>query len=105
MLRAIACPAQEEREWQTVGAPRRGSLGIKADTYTAKSNPLLDDTGFVYRGHSYDEERVPGISYDRDIFRGGYGSMGVGMHSSMDADGGPGFPGRRGLPTRQDDLS
>lgn len=100
------CTLQEESEWQTVGAPRRGSSGGKGDSFAADRNPLLHATGYVYRGYTHDNERNPGGQYERDIFRGGSGGLGTGMmhYPGMDADEGPGFPGRRGLPTRQDDL-
>lgn len=93
---------QAGSDWQTVG-PKRGQhsydqgpgyLGSGGDLLLSRAAPSMP---------FYQSSYQP---YDNGGYNGGYGqsqgrySYG---HEQHDADeGNPGFPGRRGLPTRED---
>jgi hypothetical protein len=100
---------QEESEWQTVGTRRNrhGDSSPAAASYLAGENPLLSHTAQTApRGVMYpDGAHAPyGSSYYQQGTHGSMFGAGPLFWAEPADDSGSDFPGRRGLPTRQDDL-
>ncbi|BDA40616.1 hypothetical protein COCOBI_01-2690 [Coccomyxa sp. Obi] len=104
VLREVA--AKQENEWQTVGnrRSRQGdSFGAANSDLFEGDNPLLSHTmpmPLHVDGLHAPFERT---YYQPGAHRGMYGG-GPTSWTEPDESDGSGFPGRRGLPTRRDDL-